>query len=114
MGDSQATGVDFSRDGTSVLVNSKNAGIVVLDSRNFKAVRTIGGHINTCAWARAKFSPDGQYIVAGSSMRDKATGLYPLLIWRVKTGEVIQRIPAHQAPVVFWDWHGTAGIMSCD
>jgi len=80
----QATCVDFSRDGTQIVTNSRDNTLKVVDVRTWKVLMILRGAPKVpykCGvnWARVSFSPDGQYVIAGSTNGD-------LLIWNATSG----------------------------
>lgn len=111
----QCNGVDFSPDGTMFVSSSRDGTIHVVDIRNIEIIQTFrnNGYQNHMSWSRPCFSPDGQYIVAGSSLED-SNGKYPIFIWSVNDGRLVSTLCGHTAPVTFVDWHPKAGLASCD
>lgn len=79
----QATCAEFSSDGNMVVTASRDNSLRLLDARTYKPVATLreekNDYRNTCNWGRACFSPDGQYVAAGS-------GDGSIFVWSAKDG----------------------------
>jgi autophagy-related protein 16 len=68
----QVTSVSFSTDGGTVLTCSRDNTVKLVDTRTWKVLKTYTGtvkqeFVNGCNWNTCCFSPDGQYVLAGSS-----------------------------------------------
>ncbi|UYV73351.1 hypothetical protein LAZ67_10002821 [Cordylochernes scorpioides] len=87
----RVTSLDLSPDGNYLLCCVRDDTLKYLDLRGNKVVRTFS-HENFkvgCDWTRAKFSPDGQYICAGSSDGS-------LIIWNTLNGRVEKVFKEHK------------------
>jgi len=111
----QCNGVDISPDGSMFVSSSKDGEIHCVDLRTLEPVNIFKHkqYQNTIAWARPCFSPDNQYIVAGSGLQDD-NDRYPIFIWNVKSGDLASTLSSHEAVVSFVDWHPKTGLASCD
>lgn len=127
----QATCVAFSNDGTLLVTNSRDNTLHLIDVRTYAIVRTFsavegmqharhGVYRNPVNWSRVVFSPDAQYVIAGS-----ACGR--LFAWDVQTGKLKKSlVPCddeglaageleNYAPAVCVAWNRNgAQVASCD
>mmetsp|Transcript_34964 Transcript_34964/g.93556 ORF Transcript_34964/g.93556 Transcript_34964/m.93556 type:complete len:190 (-) Transcript_34964:99-668(-) len=110
----QVTSCRFSpRGGMQILTCSRDNKLKLLDARTLQAISTLSHESFRVAqnWSRATFSPDGQYVVAGS-----ATGT--VHVWETITGRCRQNLTQHQTAVSSCAWApGTGGwqqVASCD
>mmetsp|Transcript_34961 Transcript_34961/g.93552 ORF Transcript_34961/g.93552 Transcript_34961/m.93552 type:complete len:223 (-) Transcript_34961:99-767(-) len=88
----QVTSCRFSpRGGMQILTCSRDNKLKLLDARTLQAISTLSHESFRVAqnWSRATFSPDGQYVVAGS-----ATGT--VHVWETITGRCRQNLTQHQ------------------
>ena len=99
--------------GVSILVNSKDHALKLIDTRTYEVV-TVFKHKNyrtTQNWSRVSVSPNGQYVCAGSSSGS-------LFIWLTDTGHLVKELTGHTAPIVGVSWAQNAiieqQIVSCD
>ena len=67
----QATGVEWSLDGTQLVTTSRDNTVAIIDSRTWKVVRALSApgtrdpYKSMINWNRAVFSPDNQYVAVG-------------------------------------------------
>ncbi|KAF8785536.1 autophagy-related protein 16-1-like [Argiope bruennichi] len=104
------TSLDLSLDGYSLLSSVRDDSLKLIDFRMNNVVRTFSsdGFLIGCDWARAKFSPDGQFCVCGS--QDGC-----IYIWVVSTGALKKILREHCSTVIAcaWSWCGNY-LLSCD
>ena len=114
----QTNGVQFSPpDGIHVLTSSKDGTIICWDLRKKKQLYTIQHkeYKNSSFCGKPTYSPDGQYILAGSTIESKIERKkYPLFIWNTKDGKLLHQLCGHDHPVTGVTWHGRGGVASCD
>ncbi|ETO15268.1 hypothetical protein RFI_22094 [Reticulomyxa filosa] len=114
---SQVNHVEFSPpDGIHILTSSKDGRLLIWDLRKrsqklleishkeYKFHGMSGG---------VAYSADGQYIIGGSQLKDKADK-YKLFLWRSKTGELMHSLSEHSDEIAYVTWHGRGGVASCD
>lgn len=86
----QVTGVDFSRDGVLAVTNSRDNTLRIVDARMWRVVHALaeekGNFRNKIAWAPAVFSPDAQFVCAGSSDGS-------LFVWNAASGRLHSQVP---------------------
>eukprot|EP00472_Partenskyella_glossopodia_P001969 CAMPEP_0197518276 /NCGR_PEP_ID=MMETSP1318-20131121/3425_1 /TAXON_ID=552666 /ORGANISM="Partenskyella glossopodia, Strain RCC365" /LENGTH=497 /DNA_ID=CAMNT_0043068481 /DNA_START=94 /DNA_END=1585 /DNA_ORIENTATION=- len=115
----QATSVEFSNDGIYAVTNSRDNTLRLIDIRTYNVINTFqdqtGGYRNSHNWNNATFSPDGKYVVAGSTESE-------LFFWDVKTGALEKRLKSEDEAIrktsanttcVKWSPNGKA-VASCD
>jgi autophagy-related protein 16 len=90
---SQVTGVEYSGDGTTIVTNSRDHTVKLVDTRSLEVVRTMTGtktdeYKNMCNWNRAVFSPDGKFITAGGADAS-------IFVWETGTGKLVTKFTAH-------------------
>lgn len=97
------TCLSLSPDGSHLLSNSMDNSVLMFDVRSFvegnRVVGAFRGHEHNfernllkCGW-----SPDGQWVTAGSSDRF-------VYVWEVDTGRIAYKLPGHQGSVVTTDF----------
>lgn len=99
----QITSVSMSPDGSSLLTNSRDNTLKIIDVRTYHVLKTLkaDSYQNGLNWSRACFSPDGNHVAAGSM-----DGI--LHTWDVNTGELVKAIKGHNSAIcgVVWDTTG--------
>ncbi|XP_018321816.1 autophagy-related protein 16-1-like isoform X2 [Agrilus planipennis] len=96
----KVTSLDLSRDGSYLLSCVRDDTLKLLDLRMNKIVSSFccDGFKVGCDWARATFSPDGQYIAVGS-----ADG--SVYVWNVNSGKLETILKEHTSAVTATSWH---------
>ncbi|KAK2173197.1 hypothetical protein NP493_893g01024 [Ridgeia piscesae] len=106
----QITSLDFSPDGMVLLSCTRDDAISLIDLRSNQVMKTLradGFHLG-CDWSRAVFSPDGEYVMAGS-------GDGTIFIWNVMKTKVEKILQQHKHPVTACSWSITgSSLLSCD
>lgn len=98
-----AIALDRSCDGSKVLVSSCDHTIYIADLASFPnpTVSCLQGHLNNSFYVRAKFSPDGSYVIGGSSDDN-------VYVWNVPTAGSTNNRPGvfmgHDGEVNGVDW----------
>ncbi|XP_023237021.1 autophagy-related protein 16-1-like [Centruroides sculpturatus] len=106
----KVTSLDLSPDGMSLLSCVRDDSLKLLDLHMNQVMRTFcaDGFKVGCDWTRAKFSPDGHYVIAGS--QDGA-----IYIWNTSSGKIEKVLREHNAVVTACAWNPTGNhIISCD
>lgn len=110
----QVTSVAFSpRGGMQILCNSRDNRLKLLDARSLDPVQVLthDSFHTSYNWSRAAFSPDGQYVAAGSS-----TGT--MHVWSIDSGRAIKNLKGHDTAVSSCAWAPGVGgwqqVASCD
>eukprot|EP00164_Ancoracysta_twista_P003071 GFYU01004095.1.p1 GENE.GFYU01004095.1~~GFYU01004095.1.p1 ORF type:complete len:558 (+),score=175.92 GFYU01004095.1:142-1815(+) len=96
----QVTNVRFSPDGTYLLTASRDSTLKVLDIRTFQTLYSLSHkeYKNGINWSKACWSPNGQYIAAGS-----ADGI--VFIWNTKKGKFEKALTkGHKSAVIACAW----------
>ncbi|CAG8549285.1 9087_t:CDS:10 [Paraglomus occultum] len=106
----QITSVSVSPDGSKVLTSSRDNTLKIVDLRSYEVVQTLHaeGYKNGANWSRACFSPDGQFVAAGSI---DGTIYY----WNTTKSKLEKTAKEHNAAIcgVSWSPQGTH-IFSAD
>ena len=114
----QTNGVQFSPpDGVEVLTSGKDGKIIIWDLRKQQKLHeiTTKEYKNTNISGKPCYSPDGQYIIGGSSMPSKKIqDKYSLFIWKVKSGKLEHNLTEHSSQISRVVWHGRGGVASSD
>ena len=103
----KVTSLDVSPDGYSLLSCVRDDSLKCLDLRQNQVIRTYcaEGFKVGCDWTRCKFSPDNQYIVAGSS--DSS-----VFIWNASTGKLEQTLKdQHNSTVIACCWSPNGSLL---
>lgn len=106
----KVTSLDLSPDGMCLLSCVRDDSLKLLDLRMNQVMRTFcaDGFKVGCDWTRTKFSPDGQYVIAGS--QDGS-----IYIWNTSSGKVEKILREHNAVITACAWNPAGNyIMSCD
>ncbi|CAG8474153.1 5890_t:CDS:10 [Paraglomus brasilianum] len=100
----QITSVSVSPDGSKVLTSSRDNTLKIVDLRSYEVVQTLHaeGYKNGANWSRACFSPDGQFVAAGSI---DGTIYY----WNTTKSKLEKTAKEHNAAIcgVSWSPQGT-------
>lgn len=96
----KVTSLDLTRDSKYLVCCVRDDTLKLLDLRMNQVVTLFScdGFKVGCDYARATFSPDGQYVAVGSS----DGGVY---IWSVSSGKVETILKEHTAAVTATSWH---------
>jgi autophagy-related protein 16-1 len=95
------TSVQFSPvNSTHVLTRGTDSTFKIVDARTNTAVATMwhSDCHTSQSWSVARYSPDGQYVLAGSSSSGN------LFVWSAADGSLQNRISGHSAGVAAVDW----------
>lgn len=107
----QCTSVSFSATGDSLLTNSRDHTLRVIDPRMYAAVTTLTHPGYHCGfdWCKASLSPDGAYAAAGG-----ASGA--VFVWNTRSGKLEKELRmGHQGAVACCVWRPDgSGAASCD
>ncbi|XP_012279090.1 autophagy-related protein 16-1 [Orussus abietinus] len=103
----KVTSLDLSRDANYLLSCVRDDTVKLLDLRMKQIVGSFSadGFKVGCDWARATFSPDGQYIAVGSS-----DGC--VFIWSIATNKVESVLKDHSSPVSAVSWHPHGALLA--
>ncbi|GAU91967.1 hypothetical protein RvY_04122 [Ramazzottius varieornatus] len=108
------TSLDLSPDSLYLLACSRDDTLKVIDIRNNQVTVTLHaeGFKIGCDWCRAVFSPDGQYVMAGSN-----DGV--LYVWNLVTGrhDNVEKVlkEGHKDTITACSWHPQGNqLLSCD
>jgi len=109
----KVTGLDLSKDLNYLAVCSRDDRINVLDLRTSSVLCSMsadGFHVG-CDWSRLSFSPDGEFVAAGS-------GDGTVYVWSLSSQSLhssLQGVNGHSSAVNAVAWHpGGANILSVD
>ncbi|XP_074657693.1 autophagy-related protein 16-1-like [Tubulanus polymorphus] len=106
----RVTSLDLSPDKQYLLSCSRDETIKLIDLRMNQTSGTLsadGFHVG-CDWTRAAFSPDGEYVVCGSSDGS-------VFIWNARSGKIEKVLKEHSHSVMSVNWHPAGSmILSCD
>jgi len=103
----KVTSLDVSPDGNCLLSCVRDDTLKCLDLRMNQVIRTFcaEGFKVGCDWTRCKFSPDNQYIVAGSSDAS-------VFIWNAYTGKIEQTLrDQHNSTVIACSWSSYGNLL---
>lgn len=103
----KVTSLDVSPDGFYLLSCVRDDSLKCLDLRQNQVIRTFcaEGFKVGCDWTRCKFSPDSQYIVAGS-------GDSSVFIWNVSNGKLEQTLKdQHNSTVIACCWSPNGALL---
>lgn len=103
----KVTSLDVSPDGYCLLSCVRDDTLKCLDLRMNQVIRTFcaQGFKVGCDWTRCKFSPDNQYIVAGSS--DSS-----VFIWNASNGKIEQTLrDQHNSTVIACSWSSNGNLL---
>jgi len=108
----QVTSVTFSPDGNTLLTNSRDNSLKLVDLRTYKVLRTFfhDNFQNSTNWSRACFSSDGNYISAGTNSGS-------VYIWNTFSGTRDFRLTdiLHKNPVTCVTWNPNGyQVGTCD
>ncbi|CAJ0586848.1 unnamed protein product, partial [Mesorhabditis spiculigera] len=104
------TSLALAPDGSHLLSNSMDQNVAIFDIRSYvegdRLISVFRGHEHNfernllkCAW-----SPDGQWVAAGSADRY-------VYVWEVETGRIAYKLPGHQGAVIAADFHPKEPIL---
>ena len=114
----QTNGIQFAPpDGITILTSGKDGKIIVWDLRKQQKLLEIVDkeYKNTNIMGKPCYSPDGQYIIGGSSLQSKKIhGKYSLFIWKAKTGKLQHTLTEHASQISKVIWNGRGGVCSSD
>lgn len=101
-------------EGVQVLTASKDGRLIIWDLRKQRKLHEIvdENYKNVNLTGRPCYSPDGKYIVGGSSIADKF-GKYPLFIWQSNDGKLMHKLSEHKYSVTCVEWDVRGGVASC-
>ncbi|KAI7879026.1 WD40 repeat-like protein [Lichtheimia hyalospora FSU 10163] len=96
----QITSVSVSPDGSSLLTNSRDDTLKILDLRMYNVVATLRASTfhNGVNWSRSCYSPDGCYVAAGSE-----NGI--LHVWNTKTQALEKAVQEHSGIICGVSWN---------
>ncbi|XP_054161534.1 autophagy-related protein 16-1-like [Oppia nitens] len=103
----KVTALDVSPDGYCLLSCVRDDSLKCLDLRQNQVIRTFcaEGFKVGCDWTRCKFSPDNQYIVAGSNDGS-------IYIWNASNGKVEQILKdQHNSTVITCCWNPNGSLL---
>ncbi len=103
----KVTSLDVSPDGCYLLSCVRDDSLKCLDLRQNQVIRTFcaEGFKVGCDWTRCKFSPDNQYVVAGSSDGS-------VFIWNAYTGKIEQILKdQHNSTVTACSWSSNGNLL---
>ncbi|KAL1934483.1 hypothetical protein VTP01DRAFT_6665 [Rhizomucor pusillus] len=102
----QITSVSVAPGASNVLTNSRDNTLKIIDLRMYDVVATFQAdtYRNGCNWSRACFSPDSQYVAAGS-----ADGT--LHVWNALTRRLERTIKEHSGVVCGVSWSSTGNVL---
>ena len=116
-GKSQTNGIIFSPpDGYNIITSSKDGKIILWDLRKQRKLNEINNKLfkNNTLTGYPIFSPDGKYIIAGSTLKDIKTGKYPIFIWNAKDLKFKYCLYEHKYGITNIIWDGRGGVASSD
>ncbi|KAI7902474.1 WD40-repeat-containing domain protein [Cokeromyces recurvatus] len=95
----QITSVSMSYNNNYLLTNSRDNTLKIIDIRMYETVKSFHAdtYRNGLNWSRSTFSPDGNYVTAGS-----ADGC--LHIWNSRTGKLEKSIKEHSSAICGVSW----------
>ncbi|XP_041482322.1 autophagy-related protein 16-1-like isoform X1 [Lytechinus variegatus] len=106
----KVTSLDLSPDRQFLLSCTREDTLKIVDLRMYQVVTSCSaeGFNVGCDYTRAAFSPDGEYVTAGS--QDGS-----IFYWKAKNGEIEKQIKDHKGPVICVSWHPSGRqLISCD
>ncbi|XP_060526164.1 autophagy-related protein 16-1 isoform X2 [Cylas formicarius] len=103
----KVTSLDLTRDAKYLICCVRDDTLKLIDLRVNQVVMSYScdGFKVGCDWARASFSPDGQYVAVGS-------GDGSVYIWGVVNGKVEQILKEHGSSVTATAWHPYGSFMA--
>ncbi|XP_073993412.1 autophagy-related 16 [Rhodnius prolixus] len=103
----RVTSLDLSRDAKTLLCCVRDDTLRLVDLRANQILQTYSadGFKVACDWTRAAFSPDGDFVVVGSS----EGGIY---IFKTSTAQLESVLRQHTCPVIAVSWHPYANYIS--